>query len=142
MARKKRPAIERFNAKVQPRATGCIEWTGGKTTTGYGVFYTEEGRLTMAHRWAYAHSVGPVPDGMSIDHLCRNRACVNPGHLEPVTQRTNLLRGRTVPAANAAKTHCPKSHPLSGPNLYVDPQGGRRCRICRRENNRNAKKAA
>lgn len=74
---------------------------------------------------------GPIPEGLVIDHLCRNRGCVNPDHLEAVTQRENILRGEGLAAANARKTHCPKGHPYSGENLYVVPSSGRRqCRIC------------
>lgn len=142
MTRLARPARDRFDEKTRTGLDGCVEWTGGKTSTGYGTFYVGPGRYALAHRYVYEQTVGPIPDGMNLDHLCRNRGCVNPAHVEPVTQRENLLRGLTIPAMNASKTKCPGGHDLSGSNLYVDPQGGRRCRTCRRSRNRLAKRAA
>ena len=126
------PPELRFAAKTVLLDDGCIQWTGSKSSTGYGTFYNGHGSSVMAHRWAYEHHVGPIPDGHRLDHLCRNRACVNPEHLEPVTQRQNLMRGDTIPAANAAKTHCPQGHPYSGDNLYVPPgaSNNRHCRAC------------
>ncbi|MBO0885095.1 MAG: HNH endonuclease [Mycobacterium sp.] len=84
-----------------------------------------------AHRIAYTWLVGPIPEGFDLDHLCRVRSCVNPAHLEPVPRRTNLLRGRTIPAANAAKTHCPHGHPYDDTNT-VRNKTGRLCLACRR----------
>jgi hypothetical protein len=101
--------------------------------------------VTYAHRFAYSVLVGPIPDGLQIDHLCRNEMCVNPEHLEPVTQRINMLRGTGPQAVNAQKTHCPKGHPLSGNNVYahtVRATGtpGRRCRTCNTEAAREYRK--
>jgi len=125
-----RPAIERFMSKVDIREGGCHEWTGGRAGEGYGYFYTgstapgEHGRV-YAHRWAYEHFVGAIPDGLVIDHLCRNRRCVNPDHLEPVPQRVNVARG----VGNGSQTHCPQGHPYDGPNLRIY-RGARFCRTC------------
>jgi hypothetical protein len=93
---------------------------------GYG-YYHPPGtgpRNVRAHRYVYERLVGPIPAGMTLDHLCRNRACVNPAHLEPVTGPENTRR------AVALQTHCLRGHPLSGPNLYCR-NGRRHCRECR-----------
>jgi len=92
----------------------------------------------LAHVASYELLVGPVPGGRQLDHLCRNKMCINPDHLEPVTPRENVLRGETIVAANVQKTHCHQGHPLSGANLYVaaaDPSR-RHCRACRAERTR------
>ena len=87
------------------------------------------GKHFLAHRMIYELLVGPIPDGLEIDHLCRNRGCVNPGHMEPVTHRENLMRGDTVAAANPAKTHCIRGHPYDDENTYR--YGSHRyCRAC------------
>ena len=134
----RRPAIRRFREKVRPAENGCIEWVGGLNGVGYGQFYrgrTDLGETgkTYAHRWSYEYFIGPIPEGMHLDHLCRNRRCVNPEHLEPVTCRENLLRGTGASARHAIKTHCPAGHPYDGENLYVHPVKGQRiCRACGR----------
>lgn len=121
------PPAQRFESKTRPAANGCIEWAGSINGSGYGTFYAGERKSVVAHRWAYQHYVGDIPPGMYLDHLCRNRTCVNPSHLEPVTQRENLRRGET----NASKAHCPQRHPYSEENTYVVPSSGqRKCRTC------------
>ncbi len=132
---KPRPPIDRFLAKVDKQADGCWLWTGFLHSNGYATFYTGT-RKQMAHRFAYEYYVGPIPDGLQLDHLCRVRSCVNPEHVEPVTSRTNLLRGHTVTAAHAAKTECPQGHPFDEVNTYIHPTGSRRCRECMRERDR------
>ena len=120
----------RFDAKWTPEPnTGCWLWAAGTSIGGYGQFWSER-KMVPAHRYAYTRWVGPIPDGLQLDHLCRVRNCVNPGHLEPVTSRENTLRGETVPAANAAKTHCVHGHEFTPGNTYIRPDGWRRCRIC------------
>ena len=106
---------------------GCWEWQGSRLgVSDYGRFDHE-----MAHRVSYEYFVGPIPDGLTLDHLCRNRPCVRPSHLEPVTMQENILRGLAPSADNARKIFCIRGHPLFGANLYVTPDGRRQCRICR-----------
>jgi hypothetical protein len=130
---------ERFAAKVNTagpwslrhNAPGrCHHWTRDTTDKGYGRFWAA-GRVTVAHRWAYAATYGEIPDGLEIDHRCRNRACVNPDHLEAVTHRVNVLRSSNVAALRAARTHCePAGHPLTGENVRRRKNGTRQCRAC------------
>ena len=137
-----RPAIDRFAEKVAWTDSGCLEWIGATTKNGYGIFFVGQAirrgnGMVLAHRWSYEYQVGPIPAGMQVDHLCRNRACVLPLHHEIVTSRENTLRGVSPAAVAAKRTHCPQGHPFSGDNLYIYPTtGARECRTCRRENKR------
>jgi hypothetical protein len=133
--RAKASVIERLMAKVQVADTGCWLWTAALNEWGYGVIgLGVAGRSNLAHRAMYVEQVGPIRRDLDLDHLCRVRRCVNPAHLQPVTRRVNLLRGATITAHNAAKTHCPQGHPYSGPNLMTRtlPNGNvhRKCREC------------
>ncbi len=110
---------------------GCWVWTGGKARGGYGKT-THNGKCGVAHRFVYEEMVGPVPAGLQLDHLCRNPACINPAHLEPVTPKENLMRGNTLQKANAAKTHCPQGHEYTHENTYRHADGRRVCIACRR----------
>lgn len=129
-------------------ADGCWLWSGaqfgGDAGDRYGSFYVRgnPGRQVYAHRLSYELAIGPIPDGLHLDHLCCIRLCVNPAHLEPVTSRVNTLRGNTPAARNLAKTHCRNGHPLSGSNLYLTPDGRRRCRSCRRDFDRTRRRKA
>ena len=113
--------------------SGCHIWQGA-LNKGYGQVWVD-GRMHFVHRVRYEREVGPIPEGMHLDHFfCDNGpgGCCNPAHVRPVTVRENTLRGSAQSAQNAAKTHCPRGHPLSGDNLYVMPPTGRRqCRACR-----------
>lgn len=125
--------FERIVAKVD--FTGnCWIWTGSTTTYGYASV-GNPGGTKRAHRLLYEICVGPIPDGLVLDHLCRIRHCVNPDHLEPVTLRQNTLRGTSLSAANAAKTQCRNGHPFSTANTAAVAKG-RRCRTCHRESER------
>ncbi len=113
---------------------GC--WLWQRTTThGYG-HKPVNGRYVRAHRWAYELLVGPIPEGLELDHLCRDRACINPAHLEPVTRRENAKRGSAGlinAARQRAKTHCKNGHPFNEANTRVNRKGYRECRACARE---------
>lgn len=129
------PMIDRILARIQLIPTGCWEWTGAKAL-GYGVI--GRGRrndgTVQVHRALWEWLCGPVPSGMQLDHLCRNRACCNPNHLEVVTQRENILRGDSTAAQHARKTHCIHGHLFDETNTYFDRRGRRTCRTCRRLN--------
>lgn len=119
-------------ARLKLLPGGCWEWTGSRSNAGYG----RVGRHAYAHRLAWEHAHGAIPSDLQIDHVCRNRACVNPAHMELVSARENTRRGLAgahKAQENRAKTHCPHSHPYSGPNLTVDRRGWRRCKACARE---------
>lgn len=122
------------------KESGCWEWTAAVQSNGYGrVWYN--GKVQYAHRVMYERNVGTIKEGMDLDHLCRNRKCVNPDHLEQVTRSENLKRGETgenIAEPLRKKTHCPKGHPYSGDNLRL--YGGRRhCRACARNRHNHSK---
>lgn len=120
---------------VVDEATDCWVWIKTiKSDSGYGVLHVDN-RIVYAHRHYYEQHVGPIPEGLVIDHLCRRRSCVNPAHLEPVTSGENVLRGEGASARSARKTHCKYGHPLSGENLYTH-KGKRHCRACGRRRSR------
>lgn len=113
--------------------SGCWTWVGSKNPDGYGK-WKRDGHF-MAHRWMYAHFKGPIPKGLKLDHLCRYTLCVNPDHLEPVTQRENLMRGKTIIAKCAQATACPQGHAYDETNTAWY-EGRRSCRQCSRARNR------
>lgn len=117
--------IARFWAKVDRTASGCWEWMAFRKPSGYGQYSAGKRRLA-AHRVAYILTVGHPPADLDLDHLCRNRGCVNPDHLEPVTRRENLRRG----IGHGSETHCPQDHPYTEDNIYRERDGSRKCRTC------------
>lgn len=136
-----KPAADRIWQFIDKTPGGCWIWTGSRGQNGYGLFQVD-GRSTQAHRFVYVALVGPIPDGHQIDHLCHSfsescdggpacphRPCVNPLHLQPVTPRTNNLRGLAPSASNAIKTHCVRGHEFTAENTGRQPRG-RYCRAC------------
>lgn len=130
-----RPSVEaRFFSQVTENLDGC--WIFDKTNAkGYAAF-TVDHRPVEGHRWNYQFLVGEVPAGLTLDHLCRVRSCVNPWHLEPVPHRVNILRGIGPAAVNARRTKCVNGHPFTSENTYLTPDGRRQCRTCRRVRDR------
>jgi hypothetical protein len=142
MTSRSKPAPERFFKKAEfvdkwfdngIVRTRCLEWTGTISNWGYGRFYAfrpVSKRQVQAHKWAWEHWFGPTPEGMVLDHLCRNKRCVNPSHLEPVTSRINTLRGSAPSAKNAVATHCLRGHPFDEANTRME-RGRRICKACK-----------
>lgn len=129
---------ERFMAKVEKTDT-CWNWKAYVAPSGYGQFAGG-----LAHRYAYTQFVGPIPTGLQIDHLCRVKTCVNPEHLEAVTQQENMRRGDGIDARNRAVTHCPLGHPYSGENTRISKSRNglqRQCRACARIRDRRLRQA-
>lgn len=108
----------------------CWVWTGCRNDRGYGQAAVGNGKRAYVHRWVWEYLVGPVPDGLVLDHLCRNPPCANPDHLQPVSGKTNTLRGVGFGARNARKTHCPEGHLYDEASTRITRRGWRICRTC------------
>lgn len=144
--RKRKPLKDRLMAKVQHDDGGCWLWQGHVNNTGYA-WINVDGKPRLGHRVSYEIFVGPIPDGLSLDHLCRVPRCVNPAHLEPVTHAENMRRGnskfnkvwpKTTAASLAAREaknalKCPNGHPREG-NTVRTKEGWRQCVICKKAN--------
>lgn len=129
--RKKVPAHIRFFRYVK-KSDGCWAWTGALTSRGYGNFQMTTEKQINAHRYSFELHKYPIPKDYTIDHLCRNKVCVNPHHLEAVTIKENIQR--------AMREACMNGHLFDAENTYFTPDGHRQCRICLRRNSRNYKR--
>lgn len=131
----------RFWSKIYADPSGCWQWIASLTGRGYGVFRVGSRRahaaaprhLSYAHRLSYESLVSPIAGALTIDHLCRNRGCVNPAHMEPVTIGENILRGNGSSAVRARQTHCLRGHPFDSLNTHIRQDGTRHCRACDRD---------
>lgn len=144
----RRPLIDRLMERVRKTET-CWEWIGYvHPKTGYGMFTVKGSGTSTAHRWVYQELVGAIPAGQELDHLCRNRRCVRPDHLEPVSRHENIMRGLGPDATRqraADRATCRNGHPWTPENTGTSGPGTRRCRACGRlvaQRVRDRKKAA
>lgn len=132
--------LDRFVKKVS--FDGCWNWKASKDNDGYGNFWFKS-KIYLAHRASYEMFVGSIQDGMTLDHICRNRSCVNPNHLRQMSLKENILCGDGVCAKKLKQTHCVRGHELSGYNLMNRVRNGnvnRSCRICKNERKREREK--
>lgn len=133
---------ERLYSRLVFDPSGCLLWTGTTDKNGYGVVWVD-GKYRRIHRVMWEMYEEPIPDGLVLDHVkdrgCTHKNCASVAHLEPVTNQVNVLRGDTIPAAHAAKTHCDNHHKFTEANTYLAPDGARNCRACRREADRRYK---
>lgn len=127
------PVLLKHFLKRRIVLSSCWGWDGYIDHHGYSSMRigSRPGRMYRAHRLSYQFFKGEISQGLELDHLCRNRWCVNPEHLEAVSHRGNILRGLSFAAENAAKTHCKRGHIFDEENTYITPRGLRNCRKCR-----------
>jgi hypothetical protein len=125
----------------RPDLGRCWIWKGSIDSMGYGRFRAKSPQYTKTHRFSFELHYGPMPPQLQTDHLCRNHACANPAHLEAVTCRQNVMRGKALSASNAKKSHCKRGHPFTKENTKLNSDGGRICITCVRKYDREWKKA-
>lgn len=131
MSRWSKTARERFSDKTM-YVGDCIVWLGATSgKDGYGRFHLGQS-MVGAHQWAFEQVNGPIPGGLQLDHLCRNRICVNPAHLQAVSHLENCKRGLGYGIINGLKPTCKYGHPYTKENIVIE-SGVRRCRMCRRK---------
>ena len=133
-------AWDRFWSNVSEQPNGCWQWIGWKDDRGYGRFSVRR-YSRWAHRVAWRLLRSPIPSWLQIDHLCRNRSCVNPGHMELVTPQQNILRGTSLAAVRAQRELCPQGHRYDASNTYISKRNERHCRTCHRKNAHRARAA-
>ena len=128
--------VKLFWKSIQTEENGCWRWKGSIANNGYGKIYPDQAGY-LAHRVSYTLHKGKIPENLSIDHLCRNRYCVMPAHLEAVTMRENLLRGNGISGVYARRSHCNRGHLYTPETTRLDSRSGYRiCILCARENDR------
>lgn len=132
---------ERFARLTRQMDERCLVWQGKVDKQGYGRMYAYGQNSYLAHRWAYENFVGPIPEGMQVDHLCRNPSCVNPSHLEAVTPLENTHRSLIARGLPISVTHCVRGHAYDEANTRYLKRGWRACRACDRENQKRYREA-
>ena len=123
---------DRFDSKMKKGESGCWEWIGCKSSKRYGCFSLNRQRV-YAHCFAYYRANHTIDPSLDVDHECNNKVCVNPEHLKQKTRKENVLRGESIPATNARKTHCIRGHKFTKANTYIRKNGGRTCMKCLKE---------
>lgn len=132
-----RPLTDRLiDLSIPEPNSGCRLFIGSLNDAGYGKIGMGHGKWERAHRVSYRTHVGPIPKGLTIDHLCRNHACIEPTHLEAVSKRVNTLRGISPAALNAQKAACHVGHAFTESNTYRESNGARHCRQCQADRNK------
>jgi|ERR1035437_3215012 hypothetical protein len=129
------PALTRFERKIKIAPSGCWNWTGMKNRQSYGVFWPFGGNRNRiaAHRWYYMQKREAIPRNLVCDHLCENKVCVNPDHIRITTIWGNSRRSINPATINSLKTHCIRGHEFSTENTYINKDGSRGCKACRKQ---------